>query len=273
MSVFDNLMQQEEERLKTFVNWTSDCVTPEALAKNGFYYLGVGDETRCAFCKVEIMRWQHGDDPMLDHKKFAPQCKFAYNGYDTCGMFDLSNVAKQQNAFKPINTEYRNISTRLKSFDDWPKSLQQKPTQLAEAGFFYSGRGDKVVCFYCDGGLKDWETDDDPWHMHARWFPNCQYVKLIKGKDYVQNVITEACVIKNNTLVQTQPKIGNNIFSKASSNAVEVESNLCKICYERERNVCFVPCGHAIACGICACSFKNCPLCRDNIVNILKIYF
>lgn len=33
------------------------------------------------------------------------------------------------------------------------------------------GHGDNVKCFYCDGGLRNWEPGDDPWQEHAKWFP------------------------------------------------------------------------------------------------------
>ncbi|XP_063628914.1 death-associated inhibitor of apoptosis 1-like [Cydia splendana] len=77
-------------------------------------------------------------------------------------------------------------AAHLRTFKDWPKSMKQKPEELAEAGFYYTGRSDKTKCFYCDGGLKDWEEDDVPWEQHARWFDRCAYVQLVKGEDYVQ---------------------------------------------------------------------------------------
>jgi hypothetical protein len=33
--------------------------------------------------------------------------------------------------------------------------------------FDVSGFGDNVKCFYCDGGLRNWEVGDDPWVEHA----------------------------------------------------------------------------------------------------------
>lgn len=51
--------------------------------------------------------------------------------------------------------------------------------------------GDHVQCFYCDGGLKNWDPIDVPWAEHARWFGNCAYLRLKLGKifvDWVKNV-------------------------------------------------------------------------------------
>lgn len=49
-------------------------------------------------------------------------------------------------------------------------------------------------CFHCDGGLRHWDPHDDPWTEHARWFPRCSYVKLVKGQEFVN-----ACSIEQNS--------------------------------------------------------------------------
>lgn len=44
-------------------------------------------------------------------------------------------------------------------------------------------------CFHCDGGLKLWEPSDDPWLEHARWFPECGFVVLVKGQKFIDEAI------------------------------------------------------------------------------------
>lgn len=92
----------------------------------------------------------------------------------------------------PVHCEYESESARLCSFKNWPICAIQRPEDLSEAGFFYEGSEDKTICFHCDGGLKDWTVDDVAWVQHARCFPRCAYVNAIKGKLFVQMVITEA---------------------------------------------------------------------------------
>ncbi|XP_063372169.1 death-associated inhibitor of apoptosis 1-like [Cydia amplana] len=106
-------------------------------------------------------------------------------GQDECGM-----RAPPPDASVPPHPRYNTKAARLRTFKHWPKSIKQKPEELAEAGFYYTGQSDKTKCFYCDGGLKDWEEDDDPWEQHARWFDRCAYVQLVKGEDYVQKVMS-----------------------------------------------------------------------------------
>ena len=54
-----------------------------------------------------------------------------------------------------------------------------------------SGLSDQVKCFYCDGGLRNWQPEDVPWVEHARWFSRCVFVRLVKGDEYVQKCLLE----------------------------------------------------------------------------------
>lgn len=61
--------------------------------------------------------------------------------------------------------------------------------------FFFilgDGENDRMLCFCCNQGLMDWEYHDDPWVEHARWSPNCSFVLLSKGKDFVEHVLFES---------------------------------------------------------------------------------
>lgn len=44
-------------------------------------------------------------------------------------------------------------------------------------------------CFHCDGGLRNWEANDDAWTEHAKWFPRCGFVNLVRGPDFVKQCI------------------------------------------------------------------------------------
>lgn len=280
---FDTVdMRREDERIKTFEKWPVTFLSAQQLAQNGFYYLGRGDEVRCAFCKVEIMKWVEGDDPAKDHKRWAPQCPFVRKltgtengaGRDECGSRAASDSPPRMAG--PVHPRYASKAARLRSFVDWPRCMRQKPEDLAEAGFFYTGQGDKTKCFYCDGGLKDWENDDVPWEQHARWFDRCAYVQLVKGREYVQKVISEACAIPASNaekdVVPETPASEPSTPTDTSENSLD-DSKLCKICYAEERNVCFVPCGHVVACAKCALAADKCPMCRRTFQTAVRLYF
>ncbi|KAJ2951085.1 hypothetical protein O0L34_g5466 [Tuta absoluta] len=97
------------------------------------------------------------------------------------------------------------LASRLSTFERWPADRTQTPRGLAEAGFFYTGTDDQVRCFYCDGGLGRWEAGDAPWAEHARWFPHCGYVLLVKGQQFV-----DSCRVRVPTESRAAPRRPNN---------------------------------------------------------------
>ncbi|KAK3099619.1 hypothetical protein FSP39_007096 [Pinctada imbricata] len=90
---------------------------------------------------------------------------------------------------KPKYPQYAVMATRLLSFRHWPKHKKQCPETLAKAGFVYEGTEDFTRCFFCGGGLREWEDEDDPWVEHARWYPKCVYIRQCKGDKFVQDII------------------------------------------------------------------------------------
>ena len=49
-----------------------------------------------------------------------------------------------------------------------------------------TGPHDNVRCFHCDGGLKNWQPDDDPWVVHGRWFPRCAYLATQRDQGFIE---------------------------------------------------------------------------------------
>ncbi|XP_078322302.1 baculoviral IAP repeat-containing protein 8-like [Crassostrea virginica] len=86
----------------------------------------------------------------------------------------------------PKHHQYAIKEVRRGTFKNWPSHITQKPDELAEAGFFYTGKSDVVVCFYCGQGLHEWDVEDEPWGEHARWSPDCPFLLNIKGPEFVR---------------------------------------------------------------------------------------
>lgn len=102
-----------------------------------------------------------------------------------CGYVD-KNCSDRETSMMFQRSEYSLFalkSMRLLSFQTWLSYMSQKPEDLAEAGFFYTGVGDRTMCFHCGGGLKDWEENDEPVQEHALWFSQCAYIRrLLRGR-------------------------------------------------------------------------------------------
>ncbi|CAB3367898.1 Hypothetical predicted protein [Cloeon dipterum] len=89
--------------------------------------------------------------------------------------------------FKLNNTRFGTKKARIDSFNGWSKE-KPAPEDMAEAGFFYEGKSDRATCFNCNGTLKNWKEDDNPWYYHAKYFSPCKFVRMRKGKKYVEKI-------------------------------------------------------------------------------------
>lgn len=194
-------MQTMSQRLRTFTVWPKpEIIHPEKLAQAGFYFTQKLDAVKCAFCGCVIMFWTANTDVDKAHKEFLPKCTFRLckPNDDT---LNLNNVVIRPGTTKdyiqlgiqphsaPKAAKYASYEVRLATFSNWPETLKQTPEKLAGAGFYCEGFGDHVRCFSCDGGLRNWEPTDDAWTEHARWFPKCEYVNLVKGQKFVKQCI------------------------------------------------------------------------------------
>jgi len=47
---------------------------------------------------------------------------------------------------------------------------------------------------------------------------------------------------------------------------------LCVICEDHEKEIAFQPCGHVCACYNCAVQLPDCPICRVEYTDFLRVY-
>jgi hypothetical protein len=218
---YDSL-RYEKERLETFIEWPVPWLCPKELAADGFYYLRTHDHCACVFCRGIVGAWEVGDTPRGEHKRHFPHCPFIRG--QVVGNVSLNHsfildklpldgeecpiplpqtknteTLKRRNRANvdriglhqysgPKRKDYVTLNSRLMSYKNWPERVIQKPEQMAEAGFFYCGLSDHVRCFHCDNGLRNWEIKDNPWEEHARWYPNCSYVVITKGQEFIDTI-------------------------------------------------------------------------------------
>lgn len=168
--------------------------------------------------------------------------------------------------------EYKLYCDRVKTFDRWPRGIKQRPDEIAQAGFFYSGKGDEIVCFSCGLGMCQLEPEDNLWVEHKRLLIHaCSYLELnrellilnqIKYQDYIDSKDP------NNVELEQYNDLEN---EATSSSSIETK---CKICLDRKVNIVFLPCKHAAVCSQCVFGLnEKCPICRENIKEKIPLFF
>ncbi|XP_067903469.1 E3 ubiquitin-protein ligase XIAP-like isoform X2 [Heterodontus francisci] len=344
-------MCSEEARLKTFTSWPSyGIVTPRELAKAGLYYLSRDDQVQCFCCGGLMKNWEPGDRAMSEHKRHFPMCAFV-SGHSVgnvpidpnCSTTDVNqplNGKPKANVFDlSKHPDKQTFDSRLQTFK-YPVRFPLNIADLARAGFYSTGDNDNVKCFHCDGGLRNWEPNDEAWEQHAKWFPGCAFLIQQKGYDFVNDVqlrklhfnsTTEAFpqdglsahlpaseswfmqspVVQgalemgfDNSLIrelvkkklqlthdlyrsvemlvtdllaaererQEQEHEGQNKDTNVEEQLKKLkEEKCCKICWERDVCIAFVPCGHIATCKECS-AVQKCPICCSPIRDRVRIY-
>ncbi|CAF0905269.1 unnamed protein product [Adineta ricciae] len=191
-------------RKRTFSHW-SQRMAPSSvkMAKAGFFSCNVGDRVICLYCNLICQNWNsETDDPCAIHKALSPRCPYVIamtNRQDIASILILNGLSTNTNIVEPIccdeivhatpcHTEYMGIPRRQVSFETWPNENLPLVDELVRAGFFYTGSDTTVTCFYCGGSLQNWSSTDNPTVEHARWFPNCAYIKQLCGPDLYRKV-------------------------------------------------------------------------------------
>ncbi|XP_078492149.1 baculoviral IAP repeat-containing protein 7-like [Ciona intestinalis] len=208
---------EEIDRLKTFetVSAKKENISASDLAHSGLYHLGSIDRYQCFSCNIVLISSINGNSIKAEHRRLSPRCRMI-QGTETRNVAlaapplqthreseiqeppDPSESTKRvlKTVFPclcPVNPHMRYEKKRLATFDSrWPASgFRASPSQLAKAGYFFLGERDRVKCWYCNGGLQNWEPGHEPWTEHAKWFPRCEFLLQQKSFEFVSQIVSQ----------------------------------------------------------------------------------
>lgn len=300
-------MNREENRLATLGEWPHRHIEQSELALYGFFYVGTPafspDRVECFFCKVMIESWEENDTVFEQHLRWSPHCRLITDeqtdnipinpiefnrmllqnlhqvdtlrranqhliSYDVWGNGSELNELYQYKLSNPRYLEYCLLTVRQKSFERWPLQIKQTPTEMSEAGFFYTDIGDEVNCFCCGTFCSKWKEFDDPWERHAMVNSKCAYVKLIKQNAFILKMIE-----KQSLEQQRQEHFSNSVdTSDTVLLANTSEMFTCNICSNHITDALFMPCKHLYSCVYCASCLQKCPICNLKYDKIERIF-
>ncbi|TRZ00968.1 hypothetical protein DNTS_021544 [Danionella cerebrum] len=266
-------MKSEEARLSTFSSWPANIpVRPEDLAEAGMFSIGTGDGVQCFCCGGSLNGWEEGDDAWAEHAKYYPNCFFILG-------HNVGNVPMTTPRPRVTNSvSMETFEGRLGSFSGREHPID--PERLARAGFYSTGEQDRVMCFRCGGGLKEWAPDEDPWEEHARQYPGCSFLLAEKGDEYInrkpsQNGFSshERCSFNETRMQDSEASAEHFKADDPLSKLEELQrEKLCKVCMDGDIGIVFIPCGHLVTCQKCSEALNKCPICCATITQKVKTY-
>lgn len=189
---YNHQMRSEFTRLKSFISWIDvSAWSPQEMASAGFASTGLNNSIQCFCCGLVLCVQRISLTPLSTHRKIHPNCDFIQGK-------EVGNIPKyevrvqfpEDNAPESAHI-YTAVEQRLASFKSWPFYAKTEPATLARAGFFFTGRKDTVHCFSCKGCLGNWEESDDPWKEHAKWFPECGFLRSEKTEIEIEQYIQD----------------------------------------------------------------------------------
>ena len=81
--------------------------------------------------------------------------------------------------WEPLYQEFAKYNKRYCSFDTWLKQLNPTPVGLSQAGFFYLGNNDTVMCFFCGIALHAWNFSENASVAQKEHSPDYAYLGMI----------------------------------------------------------------------------------------------
>ena len=90
------------------------------------------------------------------------------------------DVPEVNTTWTPFNTAMAILKDRESTFISWTRQIVQKPSEFVPSGFYYTGRGDVVQCFFCGIYLKHWSRTDRVDLKHRKHSPECKFHLMLR---------------------------------------------------------------------------------------------
>lgn len=164
-----------QSRLNTFENFPiKNEEFHIKLSRAGFFNLHASDYVQCYSCGGCIRSWSSEADPLVAHKKHYQHCTFILSK----NVAVLSGHSK-----KTCHEDLMTIEGRVHSFKQIKKAETSNCidddviNRFAEAGFYYCGIAEDVICHSCNLGLANIRDCIEPMKLHRKLSPDCSFLR------------------------------------------------------------------------------------------------
>lgn len=255
----------------------------------------IDDSVECFHCGGVLQNWFAGDDPIEEHAKFFPKCRFILSTqgktYIRFAQFRYFMIKLREKQSTPQEITTADIaSMQMFQYEDF-LNLKKTVNRLV-VGF--TKVPDLHKRFFVQQYLRNFVFLTDCQKLFQ--YMTCMEL-LPRANTTIKNIRTKttflgSAVIENCTKASfSDNSLGNVQHSlpvlKAVPNLVgtffSLKYNLfedegifinftCTLCCDKKIELAFAPCGHLISCFECYNKLTICPVCRSLIENTLRIF-
>ncbi|KAL8575548.1 hypothetical protein ACOMHN_059612 [Nucella lapillus] len=227
-------MAVAQVRIQTFTNWQHEGSHPAArMAEAGFYYTGHADLVRCFYCRGGLKTWEQSDQPWVEHCRWFPRCPYVRLAKGQRFVDIVQRMTISNNNDGTIKPTIREEQVT----EEVQKMEEEESRNLAQAS------GEMV------DSASAVDTEDPYQEVLAR-----------EG-------LGPDADIDDDTLQELSSRL-----EEEAEEAKEARSvTLCKMGQAEEVTVLFLPCGHLVACAMCAPALRTCAICRQTVKGSVRV--
>ncbi|XP_064611141.1 baculoviral IAP repeat-containing protein 3-like isoform X2 [Liolophura sinensis] len=247
-------------RVNSFVGWPSNSgQRPEELAHAGLFYAGVDDCTRCFSCGGGLRNWLPGDDPIVQHARFFPECQYIIGLKGEAFVANVNRAYERENFMADAQVDVSDSSepAQVLGYEQMVQRVMRKLCVM-DFGFPRSLIHDAVLKLLSENG----------------WDESLLTLKLLVSvclelKDAEENGATS-----DEGDFEEKSVRGDEMAERISQENRDMKESLkCKICLNKEVTMVFLPCGHLVTCMDCYLMVTHCPFCRTKIMTYVRAIF
>ncbi|XP_064616366.1 baculoviral IAP repeat-containing protein 3-like isoform X2 [Liolophura sinensis] len=136
-----------QSRMATFrlgSRWPTDkSQTPVDVAMAGLFFAGVDDCTRCFSCGGGLRNWLPGDDPIVEHARFFPECQYIIGLKGEAFVANVNRDYPRENFTGDTEVDGPSVSepaAPVVDYEQMVRSVMLKPCGMALDVLGYSRR-------------------------------------------------------------------------------------------------------------------------------------
>jgi baculoviral IAP repeat-containing protein 7/8 len=181
-------------------NWLCDKPSRCDMIRGGWIKSDTEDHSKCPHCHMQYYNWKSDDNPWLIHQHLSPLCLFIlspnpFNSnripirkpHEQFTDEDIENAESQPytGLVQSRHESHFLVTDRRNSFNRFPGGCPSNADELATSGFYYTNRGGRIKCFYCERRVLVWNPDSQSsqYFKHLHLPTQCRYMRQMNDHD------------------------------------------------------------------------------------------